>query len=73
LKPDPAWPGEACIVHKFQRTPKKDKMQLRDILENLSNNTVDANHAITLDLAVKLLVYMEPGIEMNSTVATQVK
>ena len=47
-------------------------MLLGDVLAGLSNETEVVNTMLRLDHADKLVVYMEPGIQSNSTVATEV-
>ena len=47
-------------------------MLLEDVLAGLSNETEVINSQVRLDHADKLVVYMEPGILRNSTVATEV-
>ena len=47
-------------------------MLLGDVLAGLSNETEVVNSMLRLDHADKLVVYMEPGIQTNSTVATEV-
>ena len=47
-------------------------MLLGDVLAGLSNETEVVNSQVRLDHADKLVVYMEPGILRNSTVATEV-
>ena len=48
-------------------------MLLGDVLAGLGNDTTEVvNSQVRLDHADKLVVYMEPGILRNSTVATEV-
>ena len=46
-------------------------MYLHDVLDGLSNSTDEVNDFVMMDPENKLVVYMEPGIELNSSVGLQ--
>ncbi len=48
-------------------------MDFEDVLDGLNNDTsVVMSELVTVDLSTKLLVYMEPGIELDDTMDTLV-